>query len=251
MGEEETVMAEEQTDSADETAYELDLESGDDAEEAMRSALDAVEEQERRRRTIPIDGPESAPRSAAEEEPEQELADDASEEAAAVDPAEAGRASALQERLLRTLADFDNFRKRTEREKEKLKRFAVSDVIKDMLGVIDNLERATAASGSIEELKQGLDMILRQQAEVMKRFGVEPIDAAGKPFDPTLHEAVAREDSSDIGVPTVIRELQKGYTIHDRLLRPSMVHVAMPTAPAKSADEASPDESRDETDHSE
>ena len=246
MGDEETVMAEEKTDSADETAYELDLESGDDAEEAMRSALDAVEQKERRRRTIPIDEPDSAPAAEAESEPTEE-----SSEEAATDPAEAGRALALQEQLLRTLADFDNFRKRTEREKETLKRFAVSDVIKDMLGVIDNLERATAASGSIEELKQGLDMILRQQAEVLKRFGVEPVDAAGKPFDPTLHEAVAREDSSDIGVPTVIRELQKGYTIHDRLLRPSMVHVAMPVAPTKGADETTPDESRDETDLSE
>ncbi|MEM8996744.1 MAG: nucleotide exchange factor GrpE, partial [Acidobacteriota bacterium] len=155
--------------------------------------------------------------------------------------AASAEAAALKTRLLRTLADFDNFRKRTEREKETLRRFAVSDVLKDVLGVIDNLERAQAASGTIDELKQGLEMILRQQSEVMKRYGVEAIEAIDQPFDPTIHEAVAREDSAEVATATVIRELQKGYMIHDRLLRPSMVHVAMPTAktterPAEDAD---------------
>lgn len=250
MGEEETVMAEEKEDHAEQAGtYELDLEAGDDAEEAMRSALDAVEKQQRRRKTIPIEQPQDEIEQPQEEEPPSAAARDGEPSG----DGEAGqeRASALQERLLRTLADFDNFRKRTEREKETLKRFAVSNVIKDLLAVVDNLERATAASGTIEELKQGLEMVLRQQAEVMKRFGVEPIEAADKPFDPTLHEAVAREDSADVAVPTVIRELQKGYTIHDRLLRPSMVHVAMPVATAGSAGGAGSAAGRDETDRSE
>ncbi|MEM6794749.1 MAG: nucleotide exchange factor GrpE [Acidobacteriota bacterium] len=202
---------------AGEEAYELNLDesSTDSVEEAMRSALDAVEKLRDEREE-------------AEDESAAEVEIVAAEPEDPADAASSEEAAQLKERLMRTLADFDNFRKRTEREKESLRRFAVADVMKDVLGVVDNLERAMASSGSIEELKQGLEMILRQQSEVMKRFGVQRVEAEGQPFDPTVHEAVAREDSSDIDVPTVLRELQSGYTIHDRLLRPAMVHVAMP-----------------------
>lgn len=134
----------------------------------------------------------------------------------------------LKERLMRTLADFENFRKRTDREKEALRRFAIFDVVKDFLGVVDNLERAMAAAGSTDDLKQGLLMVLRQQQDVLKRYGVEPIEAEGKAFDPSVHEAVMREESEDVEVPTVRQEFQKGYLLHDRLLRPSMVTVAVP-----------------------
>ncbi|MEM1179903.1 MAG: nucleotide exchange factor GrpE [Acidobacteriota bacterium] len=244
MGEEQSKMVEEHEEEQapsgqDEQAYELDLESGGDAEEAMRSALDAVEKKQRRR-SIPVDDGEPAEAKKSE----SSGASDGGADAEGVAEGESAEAAALKTRLLRTLADFDNYRKRTDREKETLRRFAVSDVIKDVLGVIDNLERALAASGTIEELKQGLEMILRQQSEVMKRYGVESIDAVDCPFDPTLHEAVAREDSPDVSTATVIRELQKGYMIHDRLLRPSMVHVAMPAKAAESqAAESDDDES--------
>lgn len=136
----------------------------------------------------------------------------------------------LRERLMRTLADFDNYRKRTEREKQALRRFANFEVFKDFLGVLDNLERAMDSSGSTEDLKQGLKMIVRQHEEILRRHGVERVEAVGKAFDPTVHEAVAREENSEIGVPTVTREMQRGYLLHDRLLRPAMVFVAMPGA---------------------
>ncbi|MEO1367583.1 MAG: nucleotide exchange factor GrpE, partial [Acidobacteriota bacterium] len=184
----------------DEGAYELDLESSTDAEEAMRSALDAVEKKKRQRRAA-ADGDD-------EDGPDDGGADEAIAADGPTSEGASAEAAALKTRLLRTLADFDNFRKRTEREKETLRRFAVSDVLKDVLGVIDNLERAQAASGTIDELKQGLEMILRQQSEVMKRYGVEAIEAVDEPFDPTIHEAVAREDSADVATATVIRELQ-------------------------------------------
>ncbi len=134
----------------------------------------------------------------------------------------------LRERLMRTLADFDNYRKRTEREKQALRRFANFEVFKDFLGVLDNLERAMDSSGSAEDLKQGLKMIVRQHEEILRRHGVERVKAVGKAFDPTVHEAVAREESSEVELPTVTREMQKGYLLHDRLLRPAMVFVAMP-----------------------
>ncbi len=134
----------------------------------------------------------------------------------------------LRERLMRTLADFDNYRKRTEREKQTLRRFANFDVFKDFLGVLDNLERATESSGSAEDLKQGLRMIIRQHEEILRRHGVEAVEAVGKAFDPTVHEAVAREENTELDVPTVTREMQRGYLLHDRLLRPAMVFVAMP-----------------------
>ncbi len=146
---------------------------------------------------------------------------------------------ALKERLMRTLADFENFRKRTDREKEALRRFAIFDFIKDFLGVIDNLERAMAAGGSIEDLKRGLEMVLRQQEDILGRHGVEPISAEGEPFDPAVHEAVTREESEEVEVPTVKQEFQRGYLLHDRLLRPSMVTVAVPVPGSGSQERAS------------
>lgn len=149
---------------------------------------------------------------------------------------------ALRERLMRTLADFDNFRKRTEREKQSLGRFAIFDVVKDFLPVFDNLERALAASGKLEDLKQGLEMVMKQQEDVLKRHGVEGVEAMGKAFDPTVHQAVTREESEEVEMPMVLTELQRGYLLYDRLLRPAMVTVAVPTAPPVEVDEAADDE---------
>lgn len=140
----------------------------------------------------------------------------------------------LRDGLQRTLADLDNYRKRTEREKKSLSRFAVSEVIRDFLGVIDNLERAMAASGSADDLKKGLEMVLRQQGDILGRHGVEEIEAVGKEFDPAVHEAVMRQESDEISTPMVSAELQKGYMHYDRLLRPAMVHVTMPSKPTTS-----------------
>jgi molecular chaperone GrpE len=138
---------------------------------------------------------------------------------------------ALKERLMRTLADFDNFRKRTEREKASLGKFAIFDVVKDFLQVSDNLERAMAASGKLEDLKLGLEMVLKLQEDILRRHGVEKVVAVDRPFDPTIHEAVSREESEEVEVATVKAELQPGYLLYDRLLRPAMVTVTVPAAP--------------------
>ena len=138
--------------------------------------------------------------------------------------------AALRETSIRTLADFDNFRKRTERETKEAKRYALTEPLRDFLSVVDNLERALSAEARPEDLKIGVEMILRQMHELLRRFGVTAVHAVGERFDPTVHEAVARQEDPEVEHPIVRREMQRGYRIHERLLRPAMVAVAVPPA---------------------
>jgi molecular chaperone GrpE len=148
-------------------------------------------------------------------------------------------AAELRDRSIRTLADFDNYRKRAERERQDLKRYALLEPIREFLTVADNLDLALSAQGSAEDLKRGVEMIHRQMTELLRRFGAVEVPAVGQPFDPTLHEAVAREESRDVKVPTVVAELRRGYKMHDRLVRPSMVKVAVPAEAAAASSEGS------------
>ncbi len=136
------------------------------------------------------------------------------------------------DRLLRASAEFDNYKKRSSREMEEFRKFANQSLIKEMLSVVDNLELAmnsTDGHKAIDkDLLQGLEMTHKEILRVFDKFNVKPIDAKGQPFDPTFHEAVMQEETDDSPKNTVINELQRGYMIHDRLLRPSMVVVAKP-----------------------
>jgi molecular chaperone GrpE len=134
----------------------------------------------------------------------------------------------LRDRSMRTLADFDNFRKRAERERQEIRRYAAFDALGEFLGIMDNLELALSATGSLEDLKRGVEMIHRQMQDLLRRNGAREIEAAGQPFDPAIHEAVSREESPDVQKPTVAGEMRRGYYLHDRLLRPAMVRVAVP-----------------------
>jgi molecular chaperone GrpE len=199
-------MAEREDDTPGDDVYELDLEAHDEADvEALtREALEAVK----------ASGGQEGGADEASTDPEvaqlqAELAD-------------------LRDRSVRTLADFENYRKRSERERDDLRRYAVSDVLRDLLPVVDNLERALAAGGSVDDLKLGVDLTLRQFKDLLRQRGVAEVKAAGEPFDPAVHEAVAREEDPGVAVPTVQQELQRGYTLHGRLLRPALVRVAMP-----------------------
>jgi molecular chaperone GrpE len=145
----------------------------------------------------------------------------------------------LRDRSMRTLADFDNYRKRAERERQDLKRYALLEPIREFLTVADNLDLALSAQGSAEDLKRGVEMIHRQMTELLRRFGAVEVPAVGQPFDPTVHEAVSREESRDVKVPTVTAELRRGYKMHDRLVRPSMVKVAVPAEAAAASSEGS------------
>jgi len=201
---------------APEVALDLDDQTTD-IEAAMRDAVAAVE------------GVESGARGEA-----PSAAGTASAAAGADDPAKLRQeATELRDRLTRTLADFDNFRKRAERDRQEQKRYALFDPLREFLTVTDNLDLALSAQGPAEDLKRGVEMIHRQMIELLRRFGVTEVSAVGQPFDPTVHEAVAREESAEVKSPTVSAELRRGYKLHDRLLRPAMVKVAVPAeAPA-------------------
>jgi len=187
---------------------ELDAEDAVDLEQATREALAAVEG-----------------RGAAAVEPEA-----SGEEAVARLQDEIAD---LRDRSVRTLADFENFRKRSEREREEARRYALAEPLRDLLEVVDNLELALAAEGSREDLKQGVELILRQLRDLLRRYGVQEIEAAGGRFDPMLHEAVSRQEDPAVEAPTVLGELRRGYRLHDRLLRPAMVHVGVPAEPRR------------------
>ncbi|MGD8472343.1 MAG: nucleotide exchange factor GrpE [Desulfobacteraceae bacterium] len=136
------------------------------------------------------------------------------------------------DRLLRVTAEFENYKKRSAREMEEFRKYANQSLLKDMLSVIDNLELAINSSSdgkkADKNLIEGLNLTLNEILRVFEKFNVTPIEAQGKTFDPAYHEAVMREETDDYPENTVISEFQKGYLIHDRLLRPAMVVVAVP-----------------------
>jgi len=136
----------------------------------------------------------------------------------------------LRDRALRTLADFDNYRKRVEREREEQRRQTVAEVLRDLLPVVDNFDRALAAETGRSDFHTGVELIARQLREVLGRFGLREVEAVGRPFDPQFHDAVSRQESPAVDEPTVAAELQRGYLLGDRLLRPAMVVVTVPAA---------------------
>ena len=133
---------------------------------------------------------------------------------------------ALQDRLLRTAAEFDNYRKRMDRERRELADYTAGEAIKDLLPIIDNLERALQASAQDDPLRKGVELIHKQMVEMLRKRGVTPIEALGADFDPNVHEAVSHEESDQHREGEVMEELQRGYKVGERLLRPSMVKVA-------------------------
>jgi molecular chaperone GrpE len=134
----------------------------------------------------------------------------------------------LGDRLRRTLADFDNFRKRTERERRELASAVAADVVGDLLPIADDLERALAAPAWDETspARRGVELILRQLLDLLRRRGVEPLEVVGRPFDPAWHEAVASEPAAGRPDGEVTAEIRRGYRIGQRLLRPAQVRVA-------------------------
>ncbi|MDD4456181.1 MAG: nucleotide exchange factor GrpE [Syntrophotalea acetylenica] len=131
---------------------------------------------------------------------------------------------------LRERAELENFRKRMQREKEDLVRFANENLLREVLTVVDNLERAIDHARGSEETVQGLmegvEMTLSQCRKLLEKFGVTPVAAVGEPFDPTWHEAMGQLESAEHPPNTVLQEMQKGYLLNDRLLRPALVLVS-------------------------
>jgi len=143
----------------------------------------------------------------------------------------------LRDLLLRRQAEFDNFRKRTERERVELSQYASMDVVGELVPILDDFERALAADSGSPEYARGVQMIYQRMSESLKKTGLEPIDTTGKAFDPHLHQAIERVETTDTPENTVIGEFQRGYNFKGKLLRPSMVRVAvLPPAAASRAD---------------
>lgn len=182
---------------------------------------------------------ETAPAEVAAAEAE---AGPAGEAAAEVDPLEAARAEAAKnwDLYLRERAELENFRKRTQREKEESRFFARKELLLEVLPVLDNLERALShadQSGKDQGLLEGVTMTAVQFRKVIEDLGARPIAAVGAVFDPNLHQAMAQVETGGQPPGTVVSEFQRGYLLQDRLLRPALVTVAKaPAVPA--ADEA-------------
>jgi molecular chaperone GrpE len=135
------------------------------------------------------------------------------------------------ERFLRVTADFENYKKRMEREKNDFRKFANESLVREILPIVDNLERALATrhgsnEDALEGLRQGVEMTLKGLIDGLQKFGVVPVEALEMPFDPNFHQAVSQEESERYPENTVCQELQKGYVLNDRLIRPSMVVVS-------------------------
>jgi len=131
------------------------------------------------------------------------------------------------DRLLRKTAEFDNYRKRTDRERQQLSEAAAADLLKELLPLVDDLERALSAEGDdADAIRKGVELIHKQLLETLRKRGVRPIEALGADFDPHYHMAVAHEPANDRREGEVVEEFRRGYMLGDRLLRPAMVKVA-------------------------
>lgn len=131
----------------------------------------------------------------------------------------------IKDRLLRTVAEYENFRKRTAKEKEGIYTDACEDVLKEVIPVLDNLERASLAEGDVDDLKKGIDMVVKGFKDSLSKLGIEEIDSTGT-FDPNLHNAVMHEENTELGENVISEVFLKGYKRGDKVIRHSMVKVA-------------------------
>ncbi len=184
------------------------------SEEEIKDAVETVEDTED---TTAAENPKNADESEDSKDSEKSELDKANEQIAA-----------LSDKLIRNAAEFDNYKKRTAREKEDFYKSAVCETVAPLLPVLDNLERAVAAaedSGESGSVLDGVKMVKKQFEDALKSIGVEPIEAVGEQFDPEKHNAVMTADS-DEDENTVLEEFQKGYIYRDKVVRHSMVKVS-------------------------
>lgn len=175
---------------------------------------------------------EAEAKADAEDEDASDAEEPAGQDDAASEPEEqqddklAAALKEKEERILRLQADFDNFRRRTAKEKEELSAVVTQGILKDMLPLLDNFERAMAAEATDgEAFQKGVEMIFTQFGEILKKNGLERIETEGKKFDPNFHQAVMRVQDEELEDDDIAQELQKGYMVKGRVIRPSMVQV--------------------------
>ena len=198
----------------------------------------------------------------AEDKPEDEQANDTDEDVifpedgtgdeprleAEFEPTDLEKAHAerdrMREQLLRIAADFDNFRKRSRKEIEEVRRRSVEDTLREVLPIVDNLERAAGAMTDATEVSavtEGVHMVLRGFEEIANRLGLKRVPAVGILFDPACHDAIQQEETNDHAPGTIVAEVVPGYYVGERLLRPAMVAVARPPTGAGGQGDASTD----------
>lgn len=167
-----------------------------------------------------------------EEDPEPARIEFSVQELADKLAAKEREADDTRDRLLRVTADFENYKKRSAREAEEYRKYANQSLLKEMLSAVDHIELAIQSAQSAPEtnthLLEGLRLTLKELLRIFDKFNVSPVESVGMPFNPEFHEAIMCEDGSDLPENTVIREMQKGYLLGSRLLRPSLVVVAAP-----------------------
>ncbi len=143
-------------------------------------------------------------------------------------------AKEAQDRMLRNAAEHENYKKRIQRETEDFRKFANESLIKALLPIVDNLERAVESAGGDQTkalaIVEGVKMTLTEIYKVLERFNLKSLESEGKPFDPNFHQAVMQQETADHPENTVMKEMQKGYLLHDRLIRPAMVVVSKAVA---------------------
>ncbi len=132
----------------------------------------------------------------------------------------------LLDRMARMQAEFENARKRETKERAEFRDFAVAGAVEQFLPVLDNFHLALKSKGSVEQLREGVELIVKQMEEVLRSLNVQPVEAVGTEFDPRVHEAIEMVEKPDVPDHQVLEEVRRGYRIKDRLLRPAMVRVA-------------------------
>ncbi|HEX2484971.1 MAG TPA: nucleotide exchange factor GrpE [Myxococcota bacterium] len=200
-------------------------------EEALREAAEAVEGAGARGRP-PTQGMRVGEGVKLPSEENRELHEEVERLGAELEQAR-GELAREEERAVRLAADFDNFRKRNLREREEAHRYGHENLVKDLLGAVDNLDRAVdharrSGGADFESILQGVELVQRELQGVLSKHGVTRIEAAGEPFDPTVHEAVAQQEEGSVPANTVVQVYQPGYRLWDRLLRPARVVVSKP-----------------------
>ncbi len=167
-----------------------------------------------------------------QKEPEYEVQTEQEEEVSEQDECEKLKAELddLNNKYLRMAADFDNYRKRQMQERESLLKYGAADTMTKLLAVLDTFERAQESLKDVEDVqsvKEGYEVAFKQLMDTLKKAGLETIDALGAEFDPNLHEAIAQTPTNEHPDNTVISQMQKGYKLADRVLRPALVNVAL------------------------
>lgn len=168
----------------------------------------------------------NAEKEVAESEPETAVLNEDMESLRAERDAALADRDALQQRLLRLQADFDNARKRDAKERSELRDYSVANAMETFLPVLDNFGLALAATGSTDQLRIGVELIVKQMEEALRSLSIEPIETVGVQFDPRVHEALEMVEREDVPDHQVIDEVRRGYRIKERMLRPALVRVA-------------------------